>query len=784
MLGMITISMNMQSSIRAYVGGEGLWSKGQKEAVFSLKAYAVSKSEADYQAYLQAIAVPLGDHKARIALEQVEPDIETARQGFIEGKNHPDDVSGMIRLFLQFRHTSLLEKPIAFWAEGDEHINRLVSLGQQLRSRIQNDDASEGELLTLLEEVDAVNLELTPLEDAFSKALGDVSRQANLLINALVTLVTLIMLVMGVALSRSMVKQRMQSSTALQQSETSLRAMIDTAMDAVVVIDAESIVTHWNNQAEVMFGWSKATAIGKPVYELILPPDQREAHLQGMRRFQATGVGPVMNKRIEVQAVRHDGSEFPAELTISSIRLQDAFSFCAFIRDITGQKQAAEQLKNLAHFDAITGLPNRVLFQDRLSQEAKQFNRSGLPLAVMFMDIDHFKDINDTLGHDKGDILLQQAAERLNSCLRDTDTLARFGGDEFVVILSQLHDLGTVDQVAERMLECMSAPFYLDEEVAYISISIGISIYPIDAESCEELIKNADQAMYLVKRSSRNSYTYFTSSMQQAALVRRQLANDMRSALENRQFLVHYQPIVSLDTGEIHKAEALIRWQHPVYGLMLPDAFIPIAEEIGMINDIGEWVFGMVTQQLSHWRAGFNDKFQISVNKSPAQFQKNGKHFMAWRDQLHKLGLPGEAVVVEITEGMLVEASEDTKRTLLEYRDAGIQVALDDFGTGHSSLSYLNKFDIDYIKIDQSFVKNLAAGSDNMNLCEAIIAMAHKLRLKVIAVGVETELQKSLLIGMGCDYAQGYLFSEPLPPEEFEKLFKRKLLKKKLFKKK
>lgn len=764
--------MSMQSSMRAYVGGEGLWSKGQKEAVFSLKAYAASKSEADYQAYLQAIAVPLGDHKARIALEQMEPDIETARQGFIEGKNHPDDVPGMIRLYLLFRHTPLLEKPIAIWAEGDEHINRLTSLGQQLRSRIQNGNIDEAELLTFFEEVDAVNQELAPLEDAFSRVLGDVSRQANLLINALVTLITLVMLGAGVALSRRMVKQRVQFSESLQQSEASLRAMIDTAMDAVVVINSESIVTHWSSQAEVMLGWSKGDAIGKPFQGLILPPDQRELHLQGMRRFQLTGAGPFMNKRIEVQAMRQDGSRFPVELSISSIQSQGSLSFCAFIRDITSQKQAAEQLKNLAHYDLITGLPNRVLFQDRLNQETKQFNRNGLPLAVMFLDIDHFKDINDTLGHDKGDILLRQVAERLNRCLREADTLARFGGDEFVVILSQLHDLGAVDQAAERMLNAISAPFYLDEEVAYVSISIGISIYPMDADSCEDLIKNADQAMYLVKKSGRNSYTYFTSSMQQAALVRRQLANDMRSALENQQYLVYYQPIVSLDTGEIHKAEALIHWQHPVYGLMLPDDFIPIAEEIGMIDDIGEWVFGTVARQLSHWRAVYNDRFQISVNKSPAQFQKNGKHFMAWCDQLHKLGLPGEAVIVEITEGMLLEASEHIKETLLEFRDAGIQIALDDFGTGYSSFLYLNKFDIDFIKIDQTFVKNLAAGSDQMNLCEAIIAMAHKLRLKVIAEGVETEFEKRLLMGMGCDYAQGYLFSKPLPSEEFEAWFK------------
>lgn len=761
--------------MRAYVGGESQWSKGQKEATYFLNVYARTKSETDYQKFLQAIATPLGDHKARIELDRPEPDIERARQGFIEGGNHPDDVPGMISLFLRFRHTPLMEKPIVIWTEADIYLARLCSLAQQLHSRIRANDTDQEALFNLLEEINAVGLKLTPLEDAFSRTLGEVSRQVNLLIDVFVSVMTALLLGLGILLSRRMVKQRVASTNALRQSEMRLRATINAAMDAVVEIDSESVITHWSSQAETIFGWSQDEAIGQPIHRLIIPPNQREAHLQDLRNFMLTGVEPVMNKRIEVQALRRDGSEFPAELTISPIRWQGTYEFCAFIRDITGQKKAAEQLRNLAHYDAITGLPNRVLFQDCLSQETKRSHRTGLPLAVMFLDVDHFKDINDTLGHDKGDILLKETAERLVSCVRDTDTVARFGGDEFVVILSQLHDLGSVDHIAQRMLETMADPFKLDGEVAYVSVSIGITIYPVDADSHDELIKNADQAMYQVKKTGRNRFTYFTSAMEEAAQIHRQLANDMRSALVNQQYHVYYQPIVHLATGDIHKAEALIRWQHPTHGLISPASFIPIAEETGMIIDIGEWVFRTAAQQVAQWRARYCDDFQISVNKSPAQFQENGKELVAWSDQLQQLGLPGQSIVVEITEGMLVEASETFKKKLLEYRDAGIQVALDDFGTGYSSLSYLNKFDIDYIKIDQSFVKNLATGSDDMVLCEAIIAMAHKMGLKVIAEGVETEAQKNLLTEIGCDYAQGYLFSKAVPSEEFEALLQQDL---------
>ncbi len=772
MLGMIAASLYLQSAVRAYVAGESQWSKGQKEAVFYLSTYASSHSEDDWQRYLRAIAVPLGDRQARLALEQADADIVSARRGFIEGRNHPDDVAGMIRLFRWFRHTSIMQRPIAIWTEGDAYIGELVALGQQLRDNITKDALNKEKRQTLLAEIHRVNQQLAPLEEAFSSALGDISRRANLFIGIAVTLITLLMLCMGVVTSRNMVKQRVISNEALQRNKSRFKAMIDAAMDAIIEIDSAGNITHWSHQAASMFGWDEGEAVGRPLHKLIIPEHLRDAHLQGMQRYRPGISAPIVNKRFETQALRRDDSQFPIELTVSSIELQDGSAFCAFIRDITEQKQAAALLKNLAHYDNITGLPNRVLFQDRLLQETKQSRRTGLPTALMFLDIDHFKEINDTLGHAQGDALLQQAAERLSACLRDTDTVARFGGDEFVVILSQLHDLDSINQIAERMLESMSAPFHLQDEVAYVSISIGIAIFPIDTDSCETLIKNADQAMYLVKKSGRNNYTYFTSSMQDAAQSRRQLTNDMRGALAARQYRIFYQPIVRLTSGRIEKAEALLRWQHPVYGLMLPDEFIPIAEETGLIGAIGEWVYQTATEQAARWQQRHDRPFQLSINQSPSQLLQNGPGLVAWCRELQGGKRSGECLVVEITEGMLMEASEDISKVLLAYRDAGIQIALDDFGTGYSSLSYLSRFDIDFIKIDRSFVSNMTASNEDFSLCEAIVAMAHKLGIQVIAEGVETEMQKTLLTEIGCDYAQGFLFAMPLPAEEFEQLLK------------
>ena len=391
----------------------------------------------------------------------------------------------------------------------------------------------------------------------------------------------------------------------------------------------------------------------------------------------------------------------------------------------------------------------------------------------MLLDLDRFKEVNDTLGHDQGDALLKEAAQRLSSCVRETDTVARLGGDEFTVILGELDDPGSVERVAQDILHRLAEPFQLGEHVAYVSASIGVTLYPDDATEIETLLKDADQAMYAAKNQGRNRYSYFTHSMQQAIQTRMQIANDLRGALAGHQFWIAYQPIVELASGSIHKAEALLRWQHPTQGLISPATFISIAEDTGLIGDIGDWVFREAAQQAKRWRASLHPEFQISINKSPVQFRNESQSHQAWYDHLGQLGLPVQSMVVEITEGLLLDAGTLVTERLLEFRDAGIQVSIDDFGTGYSALSYLKKFDIDFLKIDQSFTRNLAPASDDLALCEAIIVMAHKLGIKVIAEGVETEQQKNLLAAAGCDYGQGYLFSEPVPAEEFEALWKK-----------
>jgi len=418
-----------------------------------------------------------------------------------------------------------------------------------------------------------------------------------------------------------------------------------------------------------------------------------------------------------------------------------------------------------ANFDSLTELPNRRLFWDRLEQEVRRAQRTGKPVCLFYLDLDRFKEINDLFGHEIGDQLLIEVAKRINACVRSSDTIARLSADEFTIILPQLEALSDGERIAQKILAALTLAFYFDELRIEVSASIGIAIYPTDSSGVQQLVNNADHAMHLAKTLGRNQFCYFTPSMQIRAQQRLHMGVDLRSALKPDQLSVFFQPIICIASGRIVKAEALLRWRHPVQGLIEPSIFIPLAEELGLIGDIGEWVF----REAATWAAEFarygQPNFQISVNMSAHQFARQVGEF-SWPKQLQAMGLPCNLISVEITESALLQDSRMVIDTLRAYREAGMEIALDDFGTGYSSMSYLLKFGIDYLKIDQSFVRNLAQ-KNSRTIAETIIVMGHKLGLKVIAEGVETTDQLSILKLAGCDYVQGYLFSPALPPEEF-----------------
>lgn len=542
--------------------------------------------------------------------------------------------------------------------------------------------------------------------------------------------------------------------------------------EGMLVCDAENRIIAVNPAFTAMTGYTVEEAIGNKPHLLNSGNHSEEFYRKMWEHLDRDGSwqGEIWNRR-------KNGEVYPEWLTINTTYYPggSVHRRVALFSDISKRKESEEVIWRQANFDMLTALPNRRMFRDRLEHEIGKAIRDGGSLALLFIDLDRFKEVNDTLGHEAGDQLLVQASKRISDCLRETDTVARLGGDEFTVILPNLSESAHVDTIAQALLDKLSEPFELQgEQRAYVSASVGIALFPDDGFDAEVLVKHADQAMYAAKAAGRNCYAYFTASLQETAQNRLQLANALRSAMELEQLHVVFQPIVRLSDGHLHKAEALLRWVHPVRGLVSPAEFIPLAEEIGLISDMGNWVFEEAMRKVSQWMPLHHGQLQISVNMSPLQFHSGRDTASVWLDYLHRLDLSGSNVIIEITEGLLLHADPTISIQLLGFRDMGIQVAIDDFGTGYSSLAYLQKFDIDYLKIDQAFVRALDTDSGNQALVEAIVVMVHKLGLKVIAEGVETAAQRDFLRNIGCDYAQGYLFAKPLQPDDFEAMLRGK----------
>jgi diguanylate cyclase (GGDEF)-like protein/PAS domain S-box-containing protein len=437
--------------------------------------------------------------------------------------------------------------------------------------------------------------------------------------------------------------------------------------------------------------------------------------------------------------------------------------------DITERKRAEEQITRLAYHDALTGLPNRALFKDRLSQALAGARRRDRPLAVLFLDLDHFKLINDTLGHNVGDSLLQEVGKRLTSCLRGDDTVARVAGDEFTILLGEISQPEVAGRIAQKVIENLARPTPVDGHELYVTASLGVALYPTDGEDGDTLLKNADAAMYRAKELGRNNYQLCTPGMTSRAIERMALEGELRQALARGEFVLEYQPILSLRTGEVVGTEALVRWASPARGLVPPEVFIPVAEETRLIIPLGEWVLRRALEQLARWRSlGFTG-LRVAVNLSARQFQQAGLARDVGRI-LEETGVPPSQLDLEITESVAMQNVERTTGALRGLRDMGVQIAIDDFGIGQSSLNYLKHFPLSTLKIDRTFVQNLLENPEDEAIVRAVIALAHSLNLKVIAEGVETEAQLLFLKSAACEEFQGYVFSRPAPPTVVEDL--------------
>lgn len=642
LLILANFSFGLLSSVRAYVGGESLWSKAQKDAVYHLQKYAASRAPEELRQFRADIAVPLGDHEARVEMDKPNPDFEKVRQGFVRGGNHLDDIDGMFNLYRRFKWVSFMQRAIRAWDAGDRYIVQLDEAGTLLQREIESPSPSAEKVQSILVEIFVINENLTPIENQFVDALGEASRTTYRWLQGIMLAATPGLLMLGIVLSLRILQQR---------------------------------------------------------------------------------------------------------------------------------KLAQDWVHHIAFHDDLTSLPNRRMLDQCLDQALSRHRRAGSQLAILFMNLNRFKVINDSLGRKVGDFLLRQVADRLRTQSRRGDTVARVGGDQFALLTENHDNLMDITTCAQRLIEKLNAPYVLGRKDCQVTLSIGISVFPSDGSDSQALLKAADVAMYGAKAAGQNNFLYYSPSMNVHTVERLELESDLSRALERGELLLHYQPKVEIMTGRITGTEALLRWKHPLRGLVPPSAFIPLAEETGLIVPIGEWVLATACARTKAWQDQGLTKLTVAVNLSARQFA-DPLLLPKLTRVIHASGLEPSSLELEITESMVMSYGDCAVFVLEKLKSIGVQIAIDDFGTGYSSLAYLKRFPIDTLKVDRSFIRDIPADSGDKNITRAIIALAHSLKLKVVAEGVETADQLKFLRAQRCDTVQGYLLYRPLPEAEVADVLK------------
>jgi len=549
---------------------------------------------------------------------------------------------------------------------------------------------------------------------------------------------------------------------AAEAEYAKLASAVAQTADSVVITDTTGVIEYVNPAFERITGYSRAAAVGQTPRIVRSGKHSRPFY----ERLWKTILAGEVFRDVFINR-RRDGTLFYEEKTITPMRDERTGEITHFIstgKDITERMQMEQRLHYLAHHDALTDLPNRVMFMERLQTALGRARRNRRLLALLFLDLDRFKQINDTLGHEAGDRLLQQVARRFRNVLRQGDTVARLGGDEFALLLEDLRESDEALPVIDKLMAAFTEPFEIDGHEYFLTVSIGAALYPQDGEASETLLANADVAMYRAKEEGRNKYRFYTTDMNARALERLALESKLRRALEQDAFVLHYQPKIDLETGAVSGFEALLRWQDPELGLVSPADFIPLLEETGLIVAVGQWVLRTACAQLRAWEADGHEGLHVAVNLSAVQLARDDVPARV-AETLAEIGLAAERLELEVTETVIMNDLEGTGAALERLRDLGVRLAIDDFGVGYSSLAYLKRFDIDSLKIDRSFVRDIATDEDDAAIVAAVVAMGRRLRLRVVAEGVETREQLRYLQDEGCREVQGFLFARPLPAE-------------------
>jgi diguanylate cyclase len=544
------------------------------------------------------------------------------------------------------------------------------------------------------------------------------------------------------------------------ESERRYRDLLETAPDAILVVDVDGVIQIVNQRLEQMFGYTRTELLGKNM-DLLVPDDLRASHHAYLRTFLLAQADKNMNPEKEIYGRHKNGDSVPIDIALSTFHAKAGTQITAFIRDVTERRCMEAELRHLSTHDRLTGLPNRALFHDRLTQAMQQARRQTKLVAVMLIDLDNFKAINDGWGHHQGDLLLAEVARSLQHILRAGDTVARLGGDEFGLILPDLAEVESVTQIVNKVLDRFKRSFLIGGYDVYSGISMGVTVFPVDGEDCATLMRNADVAMYRAKAEGRGCARFFTHDLNRTMQDTLLLQTYLKLAVEADELELHYQAQLDLRSGKICGVEALLRWTHVELGAISPARFIPVAEASGLIVPIGAWVLETACKQIRNWQdSGL--PVRVAVNLSAHQFKQHDLTRLV-RDALARTGALPTLLELELTESAVMEEPEAAARVLTELAALGVTIALDDFGTGYSSLAYLKVFSLHKLKIDRSFIQDLARDPDDAAIVHGLVGLAHSLGMQVIAEGVENEDQRSMLLKLGCDEYQGWLHSKALP---------------------
>ncbi|MDE0854280.1 MAG: EAL domain-containing protein, partial [Nevskia sp.] len=806
----IALTFNVAAGVRGYIRGEGLWSKGQKDGVYWLMRYVRTQDEQDYERYLESMRLPLGDRDARIELSKREYDPALVQRGFLEGGNSPEDIPFMITLFRRFGGTSPFTPALEIWSEADRYLLLLRDCGDEVHRAIRS-GVTPAQQEQLLQRLDQLNINLTRLETEFSADFGNAAHALRSIMARVILVAAGLLLFGGLVVSwaiwrgmeaaiqglrdgalrvaagdlthqipvgggdelgqlagifNDMVRQRHQVEDALRGATEFQALVMQSATNAIYVLDRNGCFTMANQRTSEVTGYSAEQLLGMPYTSLVAPEQADDM----AAKFSDILINGNSLRHDEATVVRADGTRVIISYSAGPLYRDGVISaVVGTAEDITERKRVEAFIRHSAQHDALTGLPNRALLLDRLDMAMRQSRRHDSRVAVLMIDLDHFKQINDTLGHQFGDRLLLEVSERLKQAIRDVDTVSRLGGDEFVIVLTEVESRGQLEPLVAKITEAVATPVTIDGHELLVTASIGGCFYPEDGGDTGALLKHADAAMYQAKAAGRSNIQWFTHAMLQDTVERLALGSALRRAVENRELTLHYQPEICLKSGRMVGMEALTRWKHPERGYIAPSRFISVAEDTGQIIPLGEWVLHTACSEAVRIQRHTGRPLVMAVNVSPRQFQQP-EWLQVVQSALQQSGLAPQHLELEITEGMLMRNPEESAALLRRLRALGVTVVIDDFGTGYSSLAYLTRFPIDKIKIDRSFVRDLASDAADAAVVKAIIAMARSLNIRVIAEGVETQAQQVFLRERGCDEAQGFYYSAAVPIEHFMSL--------------